>query len=126
MRRFWIGIVILTVTLALGITVSALMPGLHKPIEQHLRSAVSAAQEEDWATAEKLTEEAARRWERCRSFTASVADHAPMESIDSGFAQVLAFLQQRDTEEFAAACAFLARSVQAMADSHSIVWWNFL
>lgn len=126
MRRFWIGVVILLVTLALGIAVSVVMPRLHHPIRQQLEEAVTAAQREDWARAETLAEDALRRWERCHNFTAAVADHEPMEAIDAGFAQTLAFLQQRDTEEFTASAAALARSVWAMASSQSIIWWNFL
>ena len=126
MRRFWIGVVILIVTLALGITVSVVMPKLQLPIRQQLEEAVTAAQQGDWSAAQALTEDALRRWERCRGFTAAVADHAPMESIDTGFAQTLAFLKQRDTEEFTASAAALARSVWAMASSQSIIWWNFL
>ena len=126
MRRFWIGVILLTVTLALGIAVSAVMPRLHRPIEDRLEQAAAAAREEDWATARVLTEEAARRWQRCRPFTAAVADHEPMEAIDAGFAQALAFLDRQDTDEFTAAAAGLARSVWAMACSQSIIWWNFL
>lgn len=126
MRRFWIGIVLLSVTLALGIAISVMMPRLHEPIEKQLDAAVSAAERGDWAAAQTLMEDAAGRWWRCRCFTAAVADHEPMESIDAGFAQALAFLQLRDAEEFTASVAGLSRAVWAMAKSQSIVWWNFL
>lgn len=126
MRRFWIGIVILGVTLALGITVSVAMPRLQDPIVRQLDSAVLAAERGDWAAAGALTEDAAQRWQRCRKFTASVADHEPMETIDAGLAQTLAFLRRRDTEEFVASAAGLARSVRAMARSQSILWYHFL
>ena len=123
MRRFWIGIALLSVLLAVSTAVSLIMPRLHTPICALLEE---ASQCSDWAQAQALTEDAYRRWERCRRFTASVADHEPMEAIDSGFAQALAFLRRQEQAEFAAACAGLARSVQAMAESHSLLWWNFL
>lgn len=126
MRRFWIGIVLLTLLLALSILTSLLMPRLHAPIYRQLDAVSQAAQEKDWERCRSLTEDAYHGWLRCRRFTASVADHAPMEAIDSGFAQTLAFLEQGEWAEFAAACASLARSVQAMAESHSMLWWNFL
>ena len=72
MRRFWIGVVILLVTLALGIAVSVVMPRLHHPIRQQLEEAVSAAQREDWARAETLAEDALRRWEPTRDCTRAI------------------------------------------------------
>lgn len=126
MKRFWIGLVILAVILLLSIVLTLTMPGVHLPISQQLSDASKAAQSENWAQAEALATEAFSRWEACRGFTAAVADHAPMEQIDSGFAQVNAFLQRRDPNEFSAACACLARLVQAMADSQTFTWWNFL
>ena len=123
MRRFWIGIALLSLLLTVSIVVSVVMPRLHDPIYRLLDE---AAQCEDWSQAQALTEDAHRRWLRCRRFTAAVADHMPMETIDTGFAQTLAFLQQQEWAEYSAACAALARSVQAMAESHSMLWWNFL
>ena len=126
MHRFWIGLLILTLTLAAAVGVTTAMPRLHQPIRQLLEDASDAALREDWATAADLTQEAAQRWERCRNFTAAVADHEPMEAIDTGFAQVQAFLLKQDSAEFPAACAALARAVEAMACSQQLVWWNFL
>lgn len=126
MKRFWIGIVILAVILAGSIVLTVAMPNVHMPISRQLSDAADAAQKENWARAEDLANAAFARWESNRSFTAAVADHAPMEAIDSGFAQMNAFLQRREPNEFAAACASLARLVQAMADSQTFTWWNFL
>jgi len=126
MKRFWIGLVILMIILLLSTVMTVVMPRVHLPISQQLSDASQAAQTENWAQAETLAMEALSRWEAFRGFTAAMADHAPMEQIDSGFAQINAFLQRRDPNEFSAACATLARLVQAMADSQTFTWWNFL
>lgn len=126
MKRFWIGIVILAVILAGSIVLTVAMPNVHMPISRQLSEAAEAAQKENWEQAEALANTAFARWEACRGFTAAVADHVPMEAIDSGFAQMNAFLLRRDRGEFSAACASLARLVEAMADSQTFTWWNFL
>lgn len=126
MKRFRIGLVLLAVILLCSIVLTVIMPKVHVPISRQLRDAARAAQEEDWVQAESLANDAYARWQSCRGFTAAVADHAPMEQIDSGFAQMNAFLQRHEPNEFSAACASLSRLVQAMADSQTFTWWNFL
>lgn len=126
MKRFWIGLVILALILLLSIALTLIMPRVHLPISRQLNDAADAAQTENWVQAEALATAAFERWIACRGFTAAVADHAPMEQIDSGFSQMNAFLLRREPNEFSAACASLARLVQAMADSQTLTWWNFL
>jgi len=126
MKRFHIGVGILAVILGCGILLTLAMGRIHMPISGQLARASQCARAEDWETARRLTEEAKARWETYRGLTAAVADHVPMEQIDSGFEEAEAFLLQQDANEFSAACAALSRLVKAMADSQSVAWWNVL
>ena len=112
MKRLSIGIVFLSVILAIGICVTAAFTALHKPLSDTLQQASEAAISEDW--------------ERYRAFTAAVADHEPLEEMDAMFAQLEVLARQRETSDFAALSAQLSRMAQAMADSQSISWWNLL
>ena len=126
MKRMWIGLALLVTVLAIGTVLTVTFDRLHRPLAEKLDAAAAAAMTEDWEMAEKLTKDAKRDWEKCRDFTAAVADHEPLEEIDSLFSQltVLAALQEQD--EFAAACAQLARLAEAMADSQRLTWWSLL
>ena len=126
MRRFWIGIIILSILLLGGILLTLAAQRIHMPISRCLMEASEAARAEDWDRAEELTAWAKERWESWRGFTAAFADHEPMEQIDSGFGEISAFLRKQDSNEFSAACASLARLALAMVNSQACTWWNLL
>ena len=126
MKRLWIGIVFLSVILAIGICVTAAFTALHKPLSDTLQQASEAAISEDRERVSALTGRAKVDWERFRAFTAAVADHEPLEEMDAMFAQLEVLARQRETSDFAALSAQLSRMAQAMADSQSISWWNLL
>lgn len=126
MKRFWIGAALLLVLAAMGIGSAVAMARIHGPISETLTLAAAAAQSGDAEKAEALAESARAKWEKNRKFSASCADHEPMEDIDSLFAAMEVYRQQGDTTEFAAACAQLSRLTKAMGDAHALNWWNLL
>ena len=126
MKRLILGITVLSLLLAMGIAVSVLFHIAHRPSSHALSQAAQAAQAEDWATAHASFASAQTRWHRYHPFSAAFADHAPMDEIDSTFAQLAVYAQQEDSRQFAALCARLAELVEAMADSHRLAWWTLL
>lgn len=126
MKRLWLGIGILAVLLAVSIAVTAGMDRIHDSIAEDLEAAQDAAASEDWEKAAGLADAAARKWQQWRRLTASVADHGPMDEVDVLFAALLAYADDREEAEFAAACAQLAVRTRAMGDSHALTWWNLL
>ena len=126
MKRFVMGIAILTVLLVLGIGVSALFQSAHRPCSHHLTQAAQAAQAGDWGQASASLSQAQKQWQQFHHFTAAFADHAPMEEIDSVFAQLAVYAGQEDGGQFPALCARLAELVEAMAHSHRLAWWTLL
>lgn len=126
MKRCWFGFFLLILLLGTGLAVTWGMNACHDPISRDLERAAEAALAEDWGKAEKLVDRAEDRWEDCWKFSATFADHEPMEEIDAAFAQLEVYWKARDPVSLAAICGALARQVEAMGDAHEMGWWNLL
>lgn len=126
MKRFWIGVVLLVSILGLGIWITATAGEIHSGISDSLSSASQAAISGDWEQAADFAADAQRAWEHSRKATASIADHEPMEEIDSLFSQISVYLTLREQAPFSAYCARLRVLVQAVGEAHEISWWNLL
>lgn len=126
MKRCWLGVGILLVLLLLSLWVTAVMGDIHEPISFSMKAAGEAALAEDWETAEALATDARTIWYQNRPFTASVADHAPMDEIDTLFARLTVAARNGDAAEFADLCARLSVLLHAMAEGHQALWWNVL
>ena len=126
MKRGWIGLFLLLILLAGGLLVTWHMGSSHEAIAAKLDLAARQALAGNWEMAEDLAEDAQDRWEDSWHFSASFADHEPMETIDSLFAQLEACQAVRDQLSFAVICAQLAEQVQALGDAHGLTWWNLL
>lgn len=126
MTRTVIGFLILISLLVSGLLVQQEMTHIHRPVSQTLDLSAERAAENDWETARKLSRQAQSTWETHWKFSAAFADHNPMEEIDSLFARAQVSCQQEDVLEYAATCRELARRLDAMAEAHTLTWWNLL
>lgn len=126
MKRIWLGLGILALFLALGLGSSYGMQSLHKPLAHNLERAASAALSGDLSAGKEQAEKARQQWERQWNATAVLADHTPMDEIDSLFARLEIYSKTSNTEAFAAGCRQLAQLITATAEAHSFTWWNIL
>lgn len=126
MIRFRIGAAILLLLLALGLAAQAWTAAAAEPIVQALEDAQRAAQSGQWEGEEAFRQEAQRLWQTHWHLFAALADHQPMEDIDSLLAQLAAYAREQDTGAFSASAAELTRRVAAMADAQRFRWWNLL
>lgn len=126
MKRLWIGIGLLLVLMGAGIFAAGAMQSVHAPVAEMLEQASRAALSEDWGSAERLSNDAERQWQQHWHGTAAMADHEPMEEIDSLFAELTVYLQSREDVHFAASCRNLSRLVKAVGEAHTINWWNLM
>lgn len=126
MKRFWLGLALLLLLLGVGLTVSAGMDRIHLGIRDSLRQAQAAAHAEDWPTAQALVDRAYGDWQRYHPITASFADHTPMDELDTLFAELQIFSQQKEMPHFSAVCGHLAEAAASMANNHRLTWWNLL
>ncbi len=126
MKRLWLGIVLLAALLAVSLATQAATNRIHDPMAKDLEQAAEAALAGDWAEADRLYARSRDAWQRYHGATASIADHSPMDELDMLFAQLQVFSRERETLHFAATCRSAAQIAQAMADAHSLTWWDFL
>ena len=126
MKRLWLGILILLFLLVGSLLVQILLFRVHSDISHDLEQASLAAMSQDWASSLSLARTALSRWQRWHHFTAAFADHNPMDELDSLFAQLPVYAQNREDPHFAATCKELSFLAKAMAESHKLSWWNFL
>ncbi len=126
MKRMWIGVGLLVLFCVLGIFTAIGMKNIHDPIAQALLRASDAAMQENWEQAAVHFHAAQTKWERSRGLTATVADHVPMEEIDSLFSELAIYLQAQESPHFSATCAHLSALTRAMGEAHTINWWNLL
>lgn len=126
MSRTVIGAFLLIALLLGGLLVQQEMDAIHRPIAQMLEVSAESAWNEDWELVDALSAGAEKSWRSSWTFTAAFADHDPMEEVDSLFAQLTVYALARDSQEYAAVCRELARRIDAMADAHTLSWWNLL
>ena len=87
MKRLWIGVGLLILLLLLGTAVTVYAAQTQKQISGQLIRARDAAQAGSWDAAAGYCVQAESLWERHRHFTASIADHEPMEEVESLFSK---------------------------------------
>lgn len=126
MTRFRIGLGLLAILLALGILTQSGLQHQQAPIVQALEQAADFALADNWHSARIEADRAATAWQKGWKITAALADHQPLEDIDGMLAQLEILARKEETADFAAACRDLARRMQAVADAHSLSWWNLL
>lgn len=126
MSRLWLGIGLMAVLLAAGIWVGNYMNTTGNDISAILDSAAETALSRDLQTATELAENAKDKWDTVWHRIAAMADHTPMDEIDSLFAQLENYAAAGLTGEFAAHCSRIAQLISAVAEAHSFNWWNLL
>ena len=126
MKRFWFGAALLVFLLIASLYLGDAMKELTQPAESDLDKAAVAALEENWPLASALYLRAQKHWDSCRSLTAVLAHHDPIQQIDAGFAALPSYAAVEDTTAFCSACSQLAQQLRSLPQPHSVKWWNFL
>ncbi len=126
MRRFLLGVALLTALLFFGLWIRAGTDKVLIPISHRLQQASLQCLSGDFAQGQALAEQAQQDWDSVWHYIASFTDHAPMDEIDSLFGQLETFYAESNTADFAACCAKLSRLVRAVADAQIPSWWNIL
>ena len=117
MNRFRIGVGLLIVLLVVCVFSQLRMAAIQKPIAAEVARAEAYAAIEDWPRASAAAAQARAAWEKNRTFVASLADHQPLEDIESLFAMLAAYADERDETEFRAACQDLNRRILAVKEA---------
>ena len=126
MKRIWLGLGILALFLALGFWSSYSAAKVHLPLADNLEKAANSALSGNFAAGKEQARKAKKQWDDQWNPSAVLADHTPMDEIDSQFARLEVFAETENTEAFAASCRQLAQLITATAEAHSFTWWNIL
>ena len=124
MRRFALGIGLLTALLIGSLAVGKRVEQLHLPVIQNLEQAISLAEEGAEDGARRAVRRAEEQWQRGWQFVAAFADHEPMDEVDDLFGALRAY--GPDSEEFIAYCRQLLRRTGAVIRDQTFSWWNLL
>ena len=126
MKQIWFGALLLIALLLAGIVSSLGIRWVQDPIASQLEQAAQAGFCENWDRADTLCAAAHTRWETYRNALATVADHEPMEEIDSLFGELELYRRARDPVLFSGLCQRLCLLTRAVGEAHSLSWWNLL
>ncbi len=126
MTRFIIGLITLSLLLAIGLFVATATGRAYTPVIALLEQAADTALNGSFEDAVSKAQEAKNLWDKHKGKTATVADHTPMEEIDQLFTEAEIYAKSEEKPHFAACCAQLASAVQNMADAHAMNLWNLL
>lgn len=126
MKRFWIGLILLSVMLAGGIGMLLFSHGFYDGFSEVLEAAADAALSDNWEDAKALMDNAAAQWEHRHHFFASFTDHEPVEEIELLLARLELYEKARLAVDFADACESLSHLCEAIDEYHSLNWWAVL
>lgn len=124
--RFWIGIVLLICLLATGLWVSFTLTSSQEEMAQLAQQAEDYAHNGHMQQSQQSAQQAYSLWQQRFQALAAIADHEPLDEVEAQFRQLLAFVEEQDTEEFVASCARLIAGIRAIAQAHTLTWWNIL
>lgn len=126
MKQFWIGVGLLAVLLAAGLWAMFATDRVHSSVSADLQQSAQAAQAGNWEQADRFSGSAVAQWRESWRFSAAMVDHTELDEIDALFAQAEVYRQEREATAYAAACAHLAKQVEALQEGHQLSWWNLL
>jgi hypothetical protein len=124
MNRIRVGIAILLVMLGLCLAVTGAMQKVYPVMASLLEDAALYAEAGNFPDAQEFARQASLLWDRCHRFTAALADHAPMDDMDSLFAELETYGKLEELPHFAALCRNLSRLARSMGENHGMLWWN--
>lgn len=123
MKHFWIGLGILGTLLAGSVLGLRLLDRQTQAVAARLEQAAGAREPEEMVRA---AEEARIAWRRYYGLMAMVTDHAGMDEIAAGFAELEQLEQDRDPGEIGRQCRALALRVRMLYGTERLTYYNFL
>lgn len=125
MVRFRIGLCLLLALLVLALGAQLGMAAAQKPVEQALKQALSAAQAGDFSAAQGALHRAWEHWDRARTLSAMLADHAFLEDVEANFAILSLWAQEQERGDFCSLCAATILRLGAISAAHRLSLASF-
>ena len=125
MVRFRIGLCLLLALLVLALGAQLGMAAAQKPVEQALKQALSAAQAGDFSAAQGALHRAWEHWDRARTLSAMLADHAFLVDVEANFAMLSLWAREQERGDFCSLCAATILRLGAISAAHRLSLASF-
>jgi len=125
MNKLWLGIALLAILLLVGWIAGSALHHIHQQLAKDLEAAAETAQT-DFREANALARNAEKKWKKSRHLASALADHEPLEEMDSLFAQLKIYASGEHKTQYGAICADLASLARAIGEEQCLYWWNLL
>ena len=120
MVRFRIGVGLLLALLVLSLGVQLGMAAAQKPVEKELKQALSAAWAGDFSATQEALHRAWQHWDRARTLSAMLADHAFLEDVEADFAMLSLWAREQERGDFCSLCAATILRLGAISAAHRL------
>jgi len=125
-KRLWICAGILLFLLAATTVNTWAIDRITEELGATLAQAEALAESGDWAQAEALTRRALGRWEDSSGYLYIVLRHSDTDEVNTGFREVLEFINCQEGGEYSAANAELIARIELLADMEQFNLKNLL
>lgn len=126
MKRLWIAVGLLLTLSSVALAGSRYLDHFASQMNLLLEQAEAQAEAGNWEQASELTEQALDIWDRHGSFLYTVLRHTDIDQVDTGFQEVLEFLQCQEDGEYSAANARLIAQVRLIAEMEQLTLRNLM
>ena len=126
MKRLWIACAILALLLAATLWNAGRLERFTASLTDLLEQAEAQAEGEAWREAYALTRLAFDRWESRPTSLHITLRHSDTDDIQTGFQEVLEFLQCQEAREYSAANARLIARLELLSEAEQLSLENIL
>ena len=126
MKRLWISGGVLALLMAAALWNAWYIGRVTGTLNGTLARAEARVEEGNWEEALRTTQEARAQWDACSNYLYIVLRHSDTDQVEEGFETVVAYLEQRDLDEYAAANAQLMAQIGLLYDMEALTLRNLL
>ena len=126
MKRVWFGVGIAAAVAAFSLYTLFFSISIAARIESDLKTALSAAEKEDWETVSRFTENAYACWREKRPVLNVFFHHDPLELIEVSLDNLSIFSQYQNREVFHVKCSEAIKKISCIRDCDLPVLGNIL
>lgn len=126
MKRVWIATAILLAVLAGTLAHSFYISSFTRNLILLLEQAETHAEQKDWASAARLTQDAHDRWQEKELYLHVALRHDETDAVYIGLREVEEFIQRQEDGEYSAANARLIANLELLSEAEQLTLKNVL
>ena len=126
MKRLWIASAILLLLFVGTMAHSFYISSVTEQIASILHEAEAKAENNEWESAQRLTEIAQEKWEAKDAYLYILLRHSETDSVYTSFREVAEFIQCQEGGEYSAANARLIAQLELLAEAEQLTLKNIL